>query len=37
MLAALKGRPCVFNLGHGIVPQTPLDHVAALVEQVRAA
>ena len=37
VLAALKGRPCVFNLGHGIVPQTPLDHVAALVEQVRAA
>ena len=37
VLAALKGRPCVFNLGHGIVPQTPPDHVAALVEQVRAA
>ncbi len=37
VLAGLKGRPCVFNLGHGIVPQTPLDHVAALVEQVRAA
>jgi uroporphyrinogen decarboxylase len=37
VLAALKGRPCVFNLGHGIVPQTPLDHVTALVEQVRAA
>lgn len=25
----------VFNLGHGIVPQTPIEHVAALVEQVR--
>ena len=37
ILAALKGRPCVFNLGHGIVPQTPPEHVAALVEQVRAA
>ena len=37
VLAALKGRPCVFNLGHGIVPQTPPEHVAALVEQVRAA
>jgi uroporphyrinogen decarboxylase len=36
VLAALRGRPCVFNLGHGIVPQTPLDHVTALVEQVRA-
>jgi len=37
VLAALKGRPSVFNLGHGIVPQTPPEHVAALVEQVRAA
>jgi len=27
----------VFNLGHGIVPQTPPEHVAALVETVRAA
>ena len=37
ILTALKGRPSVFNLGHGIVPQTPPEHVAALVEQVRAA
>ena len=27
----------VFNLGHGIVPQTPPENVAALVETVRAA
>jgi uroporphyrinogen decarboxylase len=27
----------VFNLGHGIVPQTPPEHVAALVEAVRGA
>jgi uroporphyrinogen decarboxylase len=26
----------VFNLGHGIVPQTPPENVAALVEAVRA-
>jgi uroporphyrinogen decarboxylase len=26
----------VFNLGHGIVPQTPLENVAALVETVHA-
>ena len=37
VLDGLKGRPAIFNLGHGIVPQTPLEHVAALVEQVRAA
>jgi uroporphyrinogen decarboxylase len=30
------GRPFIFNLGHGIVPQTPPDHVAALLDQVRA-
>lgn len=37
VLAALKGRPSVFNLGHGIVPQTPPENVAQLVELVRAA
>jgi uroporphyrinogen decarboxylase len=37
VLSALQGRPAIFNLGHGIVPQTPPEHVAALVEQVRAA
>jgi uroporphyrinogen decarboxylase len=37
ILSALKGRPFVFNLGHGIVPQTPPEHVAELVGLVRAA
>ncbi len=37
ILHALKGRPFVFNLGHGIVPQTPPEHVAELVGLVRAA
>ena len=37
ILSVSRGRPCVFNLGHGVVPQTPPEHVAALVEQVRAA
>ncbi len=32
---ALRGRPHVFNLGHGVLPQTPPEHVAALVEAVR--
>ncbi|HEY2619233.1 MAG TPA: uroporphyrinogen decarboxylase [Acetobacteraceae bacterium] len=36
VLSALQGLPAIFNLGHGIVPQTPPEHVAALVEQVRA-
>jgi uroporphyrinogen decarboxylase len=36
ILNAVRGRPFIFNLGHGIVPQTPPDHVAALLELVRA-
>jgi len=35
ILDSLATGPFVFNLGHGILPQTPPDHVAALVEQVR--
>ncbi len=35
ILAQANGRPGhVFNLGHGILPQTPVDHVIALVEMV---
>ena len=30
------GRGHLFNLGHGILPHTPEDHVAALVETVKA-
>ena len=37
ILAATKGRPHIFNLGHGIVPHTPPEHVAALMEFLRAA
>jgi uroporphyrinogen decarboxylase len=35
ILEALAGRPHIFNLGHGILPQTNPDHVAELVEFVR--
>ncbi len=37
VLDAVRGRPHIFNLGHGIVPQTPPEHVAELVRLVRAA
>jgi uroporphyrinogen decarboxylase len=37
VLDAGRGRPFIFNLGHGIVPQTPPEHVSALLELVRAA
>lgn len=35
VLEALAGGPFIFNLGHGIVPHTPPEHVAALVARVR--
>ena len=31
----MGGRPYIFNLGHGIVPQTPLKNVEDCVEWVR--
>jgi uroporphyrinogen decarboxylase len=35
ILDRAEGRPGhIFNLGHGILPETPIDHVAALVEAV---
>jgi uroporphyrinogen decarboxylase len=37
VLDAWRGRPAIFNLGHGIVPETPPEHVARLVEAVRRA
>jgi uroporphyrinogen decarboxylase len=36
ILHALRGRPHIFNLGHGILQQTPPEHLAALVRQVRS-
>jgi uroporphyrinogen decarboxylase len=37
ILAAVRGRPHVFNLGHGILPETPVAHVARMIERVRRA
>lgn len=34
-IEAMSGRPYIFNLGHGIVPETPPEHVARLVDVVR--
>ncbi|HUD90148.1 uroporphyrinogen decarboxylase [Sphingobium sp.] len=33
--AAFADRPHIFNLGHGILPDTPIAHVEALVDYVR--
>jgi uroporphyrinogen decarboxylase len=35
ILSGLRGRPHIFNLGHGILPQTPLEHVTLMLERVR--
>jgi len=37
ILAAFAGRPHIFNLGHGILPDTPIDHVQRLIDRVRGA
>jgi len=35
ILDALSGRPHIFNLGHGILPDTPIENVERLVDRVR--
>ena len=35
ILDAFAGRPHIFNLGHGILPETPIAHVEALLGQVK--
>jgi uroporphyrinogen decarboxylase len=35
ILRALGGGPLIFNLGHGILPETPVAHVTRLVNLVR--
>jgi uroporphyrinogen decarboxylase len=36
-LAAFGSRPHIFNLGHGILQQTPIEHVERLMKRVREA
>ena len=35
VMEAFAGRPFIFNLGHGIVPQTPIAHVESMLRRVR--
>jgi uroporphyrinogen decarboxylase len=35
ILAALADGPFIFNLGHGILPQTPIAHVEQMLARVR--
>ncbi|HEX4157065.1 MAG TPA: uroporphyrinogen decarboxylase [Rhizomicrobium sp.] len=36
VLASMRGHPLIFNLGHGVLPTTPPEHVAELLKIVRA-
>jgi uroporphyrinogen decarboxylase len=35
IIAGFAGRPHIFNLGHGIVPETPIENVERLVQLVK--
>jgi uroporphyrinogen decarboxylase len=35
LVTAMKGKPFIFNLGHGVMQPTPPDHVAELVAAIR--
>src|SRR4051812_17960604 len=35
IVAAMEGRPHIFNLGHGILPETPIAHVTQLLKRIR--
>ena len=35
ILEAMAGKPHIFNLGHGILPETPIAHVEQLLKRIR--
>lgn len=35
ILSGLADGPLIFNLGHGITPETPIDHVSRMIARVR--
>jgi len=35
ILNEMKGHPHIFNLGHGILPQTPIAHVDKVLSLIR--
>jgi uroporphyrinogen decarboxylase len=37
VLEAFGGRPFIFNLGHGILPETPIAHVEQMLKRVRGS
>jgi uroporphyrinogen decarboxylase len=37
VMGAFTGRPFIFNLGHGILPETPIAHVEQMLKRVRGS
>jgi uroporphyrinogen decarboxylase len=37
VLDAFSGGPFIFNLGHGILPETPIAHVERMLKRVRGS
>jgi uroporphyrinogen decarboxylase len=37
ILSGLGGGPLIFNLGHGILPETPIRHVERMLDEIRKA
>ena len=37
IISAWRGRPHIFNLGHGITPDVPVDHVHWLIDRIRSS
>jgi len=35
ILSAFRGRPHIFNLGHGVLPHTPIQHVELMLDFLR--
>jgi uroporphyrinogen decarboxylase len=36
IVASLKGRPHIFNLGHGVTPEVPIAHVEQALRALRS-
>jgi len=36
IITALKDRPHIFNLGHGVTPETPIPHVESVLRTIRS-
>lgn len=37
IITSLKGRPHIFNLGHGVTPEVPIENVEAVLKAIRAS